>query len=166
MELKRRWRRQLILLNKKFRITEMKKFTLFLVFAGLTISCNTSDDEGSAISEPTILGKWYIKGGTSNGGEFQNYNHDCETSRDFQEFFTNGELTFNGHNTSCELNEVELAAWILNGSILTISSSPFDPMLYEYTYIVESLTNDELILKQTVNDPEGIIVYRSTFTRN
>ena len=161
MELKRRWKKQTILLNKKLRIKEMKKFILFLVFTGLTISCNSDDNESA-----TITGKWYIKGGTLNGGEFQNYNHDCETSRDFQEFFTNGELTFNGHNTSCELNEVESAAWILNGNILTISSSPFDPMLYEYTYIVESLTNDELILKQTVNEPEGIVVSLSTFTRN
>lgn len=144
----------------------MKKFILFLLFAGLTLSCNSNDDEGSAISEPTILGKWYIKGGTSNGGEFQNYNHDCETSKDFQEFFENAELTFNGYNAECALSDTQTSIWDLSGNILTVSNPPQDPMIYQYTYVVESLTNDELILKQTVNDPEGIVVYRSTFTRN
>lgn len=144
----------------------MKKIILILIFAGLTQSCNTSDDEGSAISEASILGKWYIKGGTSNGGEFQNYNHDCETSRDFQEFFENAELTFNGHNSACELSDTETSIWDLNGNVLTVSSPPFDPMIYEYTYFVESLTNEELKLKQTVNTPEGTVVYISTFTRN
>jgi hypothetical protein len=144
----------------------MKKIILFLIFAGLTQSCSTNDDEGSAISEASILGKWYIKGGTSNGGEFQNYNHDCETSRDFQEFFENAEFTFNGYNSACELNEVETSMWVLDGNILTVSNTQFDPMIYEYTYFVESLTNEELKLKQTVNTPEGTVVYVSTFTRN
>jgi hypothetical protein len=144
----------------------MKKIILFLIFVGLTQSCSTNDDEGSAISEASILGKWYIKGGTSNGGEFQNYNHDCETSRDFQEFFENAELTFNGYNSACELNDVETSIWVLDGNILTVSNTQFDPMIYEYTYFVESLTNEELKLKQTVNTPEGTVVYVSTFTRN
>lgn len=144
----------------------MKKIILFLIIAGLAQSCNTNDDEGSAISEASILGKWFIKGGTSNGGEFQNYNHDCETSRDFQEFFENAELTFNGYNAACELSDTETSIWELNGNILTVSSPPFDPMIYEYTYFVESLTNEELKLKQTVNTPEGTVVYVSTFTRN
>jgi hypothetical protein len=139
----------------------MKKLILFLVFAGLTTSCNSDDNESA-----TITGKWYIKGGTLNGGEFQNYNHDCETKKDFQEFFENGELTFNGFNSQCTLSDTQTSIWDLNGNILTVSSPPQDPMIYEYNYVVESLTNDELILKQTVNDPEGIVVYRSTFTRD
>lgn len=139
----------------------MKKIIIYFVLAGLIFSCNSDDNETA-----TILGKWYIKGGNSNGGEFQNYNHDCETSRDFQEFFENDEVTFNGYNSACELNEVETSIWVLDGNILTVSNTQFDPMIYEYTYVVESLTNEELKLKQTVNTPEGTMVYVSTFTRN
>ncbi len=139
----------------------MKKIILFLIFIGLTSSCN-SDDQDSA----TIIGKWYIKGGVSNGGEFQNYNHDCETSKDFQEFFTNGELTFNGFNSQCTLSDTQTSVWEMNGNVLTVSNTPFDPMIYQYTYVIESLTNEELKLKQTVNEPEGIVVYVTTYTRN
>ncbi len=139
----------------------MKKIILFLIFIGLTSSCN-SDDQDSA----TIIGKWYIKGEVSNGGEFQNYDHDCETSRDFQEFFANGELTFNGFNAECALSDTQTSVWEMNGNVLTVSNTPFDPMIYQYTYVIESLTNEELKLKQTVNEPEGIVVYVTTYTRN
>ncbi|MBN8566177.1 MAG: lipocalin family protein [Flavobacteriales bacterium] len=144
----------------------MKKVILFLLFTGILFSCNSNDDEGSITSEPTILGKWYIKGGTSNGGEFQNYNHDCSTSKDFQEFFENGEFTFNGFNAQCTLSDTQTSIWTLNGNILTVASPPQDPMIYQYTYVIESLTNEELKLKQTVNEPEGVFVYITTFTRN
>lgn len=139
----------------------MKKIVLFLIFIGLTSSCN-SDDQDSA----TIIGKWYIKGGVSNEGEFQNYNHDCETSKDFQEFFTNREFTFNGFNSQCTLSDTQTSVWEMNGNVLTVSNTPFDPMIYQYTYVIESLTNEELKLKQTVNEPEGIVVYVTTYTRN
>lgn len=144
----------------------MKKVILFLLFTGILFSCNSNDDEGSITSEPTIIGKWYIKGGTSNGGEFQNYNHDCSTSKDFQEFFENGELTFNGYNAQCTLSDTQTSIWTLNGNILTVASPPQDPMIYQYTYVIESLTNEELKLKQTVNEPEGVVVYITTFTRD
>lgn len=144
----------------------MKKVILFLLFTVILFSCNSNDDEGSTTSEPTILGKWYIKGGTSNGGEFQNYNHDCETSKDFQEFFENGEFTFNGFNAQCTLSDTQTSIWTLNGNILTVASPPQGPMIYQYTYVIESLTNEELKLKQTVNEPEGVFVYITTFTRN
>lgn len=139
----------------------MKKIVLFLIFVGLTSSCN-SDDQDSA----TIIGKWYIKGGVSNGGEFQNYNHDCETSKDFQEFFANGEMTFNGFNAECASSNTQTSVWEMKGNVLTVSNTPFDPMIYQYTYVIESLTNEELKLKQTVNEPEGIVVYVTTYTRN
>lgn len=101
-----------------------------------------------------------------DNGSFENYNHDCSTSKDFQEFFANQELKFNGYNSSCELNDTETSNWALNGNTLTVSNQHFDPMLYEYVYTIESLTSEELILKQTVNEPEGTFIYRTTYTRN
>ena len=85
---------------------------------------------------------------------------------DFQEFFANGELVFNGFNSSCELDDVETSNWVKNGNTLTVSNTNFDPMIYNYTYTIEKLDASKLILKQTVTEPEGIFVYRNTFTRN
>ena len=80
--------------------------------------------------------------------------------------FNNGEITFNGYNSECSLDEIETSLWFLNGNRLTVTNTNFDPMIYEYEYVIESLTSDELILKETVSEPEGTFVYRSTFTRN
>ncbi len=148
----------------------MNKLLLFVSVLALTFtSCSSDDDSNNSqltINSQNILGKWYIKGGTINEGSFVNYNHDCNTDKDFQEFFENGELTFNGYNTECELNEVEMSLWVLNGNILTVSNTNFDPIIYEYTYEIESLTSSELILQQTVTEEEGMVTYRTTFTRN
>ena len=145
----------------------MKNIFLFISVLSLTLlSCNTDDGVGVAITSQNLLGKWYIKGGTVDNGSFENYSHDCSTSRDFQEFFANQELKFNGYTTTCELNDTETSDWILSGNTLTVSNQHFDPMIYEYVYRIESLTSDELILKQSVNEPEGTFIYRTTYTRN
>lgn len=144
----------------------MKKIILgLLIFTLFTTSCSSNDDNGLAVTKQNLLGKWYLKGGTINNGSFQNHEHDCSTSKDFQEFFDNDILTFNGYNTACDLNEVEASNWILNGNILTVSNTNFDPMIYEYEYEIEELTSEELILKQTVTEPEGTSVVKTTFTR-
>lgn len=135
----------------------------FGVIALLLVSCSTDDD---ANTQATLLGKWYLKGGTIADGTFINYNNDCLTERDFQEFFSNGELVFNGHNGSCELHNLETSNWVKSGNTLTVSNTNFDPMIYTYVYTIEKLDATELIIKQTVTEPEGTFVYRNTFTRN
>jgi hypothetical protein len=143
------------------------KRLLFILFFGFSLfSCSSDGDNGLPITSQNLIGKWYIKGGTINNGSFENYNHECSINKDYQEFFSNQELKFNGYNISCELDDIEISDWVLNGRILTVSNQHFDPMIYEYVYTVESLTRDELILKQTVNEPEGTFVYRTTYTRN
>lgn len=142
----------------------MKKLLyVFSVVALLLVSCSKDDDSNA---QATIIGKWYFKGGTINNGSFINYNNDCSTKMDFQEFFANGELVFNGFNSSCELDDVETSNWVKNGNTLTVSNTNFDPMIYNYTYTIEKLDASKLILKQTVTEPEGVFVYRNTFTGN
>lgn len=142
----------------------MKKLLyVFSVVALLLVSCSKDDDSNA---QATIIGKWYFKGGTIDNSSFINYNNDCSTKRDFQEFFANGELVFNGFNSSCELDDVETSNWVKNGNTLTVSNTNFDPMIYEYKYTIEKLDASELILKQTVTEPEGVFVYRNTFTGN
>ena len=145
----------------------MKK--IFLLFTVIVFfGCNSDDNsnENLLINNQDLIGKWYLKGGITNGGDFENYNHDCSTNRDFQEFFPNGELTFNGYNADCELNEVETSLWVLNGSTLTISNTNNDPINYNYSFVIESLTNEELIIKEQVNTPNGEEVNQIYLTRN
>ena len=140
---------------------------LIVLFLGvLVISCSSDSSNGLAITSQNILGKWYLKGGTVNNGPFENYEHDCVDKKDFQEFFSNNELKYNGYDALCEINDTEISEWNLNGNTLTISNQNFDPMLYQYTYTVEKLTSSELVLKQTSTEPDGIFVYRITLTRN
>ena len=142
----------------------MKKIILLFLIA-LSSACSSSDSNGLSITSQNLSGKWYNKGGTVNGGPFQDYVNDCTTSRDYQEFLTNGTLTFNEHNLACEQN-VGTSIWVLNGYEITVSNTPFDPMVYEYKYIIEDLTNQLLILKETVIEPEGTSINRIYFTRN
>ena len=147
----------------------MKKSVILLTLIALTFLGCSSDDDSNAnlvINQQNLLGKWYLKGGTINAGAFEDYDHDCTTNKDFQEFLNNGSVTFNGYNTACELNDVETSSWVLNGNTLTISSPPLDPMIYEYNYLIESLTTQELVLKVTVNTPEGVEIQRIYATRN
>jgi hypothetical protein len=90
----------------------------------------------------------------------------CSHCKDFQEIFDNGELTFNGYNSACEISDTQTSLWVLNGNLLTVSNTNFDPMIYEYIYIIEELTSEELIVKQTVIEPEGTFVVKTTFTRD
>lgn len=143
----------------------MKKIILgLLIFTAFAISCNSDDDNSLVVTKQNLLGKWYLKGGTINNGAFEEYNHDCSTSRDFQEFFDNDILTFNGYNVDCELNEVEESNWSLNGRIITVSI----PNFMEYDIAVEKLTSNELILKQDgINEDTGAVeVVRYYMTRN
>jgi hypothetical protein len=146
----------------------MKKVLYF--FGLLTVilsSCSSDDDSNNIpINSQNLLGIWYIKGGTTNNGPFENYINECPSNKDFQKFLSNGEVTFNGYNSSCMLTNPETSLWLLNGRTLTISNTNFDPMIYTYEYEIESLTANELVLKQIVTEPEGIVTYRTTFTRN
>ena len=110
----------------------MKKIILgLLIFTAFTTSCSSDDDNGLAVTEQNILGKWYLKGGKVNNGAFQNYIHECETLKDFQEFTSDGVITFNGYDSDCILHEVEGSNWTLDGNTLIVSSFDTDPFLFE-----------------------------------
>ena len=137
----------------------------------LFVSCTDEDDDvvitnQMEINNSTISGKWYMKGGTINGGAFDNYAHDCSTNKDYQDFKQNGELDFVGYNSSCAISDTETSLWSLSGNTLTVSSLPGATIPYSYVYQVQSVTSEELVLKQTYNDPSGQIVEVSHYTRN
>ena len=142
---------------------------LFIFF--LFVSCTDADDDmvltnQLEINNSTISGKWFIKGGTINGGAFENYVHDCPTNRDYQDLRQNGEIDFVGFDSSCANTVIETGLWILSGNILTVSSLPDATVPYSYVYEVQVLTSEELVLKQTYNDPSGQVVAVSHYTRN
>jgi hypothetical protein len=56
--------------------------------------------------------------------------------------------------------------YILNGYEITVTNTALDPMIYEYKYVIEDLTNQLLILKQTVTEPGGTSINRIYLTRN
>ncbi len=142
----------------------------------LILSCTDNDDKEIetetgetqlVINNNNIAGKWYLKGASVNGGAFNNHQHDCSTNKDYQEFHLNGELDFTEYNSSCLISDTETSLWNLsNGSTLNVSSLPGAPFSYAYSYEIVSLTSEELILKQTYNDPSGQVVAISHYTRN
>lgn len=145
----------------------MKKLSvLFLIAILYSCSTNQDGDGDLIINSGNLQGKWYIKGGTTDGGAFEDYVHRCPTNRDYQEFLNNGEIKFVGFNLECNPTNTNTSRWNLIGNVLTVSNLPGDPMIYEYTYIIEKLTGNELVTRQTVNDPDGVFVYRITLTRN
>jgi hypothetical protein len=140
---------------------------ILILFLGiLVLSCASCDSDNTDISSQNLLGKWYLKGGTTDNGLFENYEHNCANNKDYQEFASDGKLTFNSFNNSCVIVDTDVSDWILKGNKLTVSSQHFDPMLYEYIFIVEKLTVTELVLKQTIIDAGGTYDYRLTLTRD
>jgi len=142
-----------------------------LFFFFLFVSCTDEDDDmvltnQLEINNSAISGKWYMKGGTINGGVFENYVHDCATNRDYQDLRQNGEIDFVGFDSSCANTGIETGLWSLSGNILTVNNLPGAPIPHSYVYEILSLSSEELVLKQTYNDPSGQVVEVSHFTRN
>ena len=113
----------------------------------LVSSCGSDDNNGLAVTNQNLLGKWYLKGGTTDNGAIENYGHDCPTSKDYQEFLVTGILNFQGYDASCNMQHVESSSWSLNGNVITVVNANFDQVSYNYEYIVEKLTPTTLILK-------------------
>lgn len=144
----------------------MKKYILIVTALLILVACGSDDNGSTVINQANLIGKWYLKGGTVNGGAFENYSHKCTSSKDFQEFFANGNLSFVGYDVECEVSDTESSQWNLNGNILTVSSEEFDPIIHPYEYIIESLTSEELRLKETVEIPSGTETRIIYLTRN
>lgn len=119
---------------------------------GLIFFSCSSDDSGNSFSEAKILGKWNLVGFSDEGGVYYNYDHECETKKNFQEFLSNHELTFNKYNEECVLVENEVSAWELKGNKLIVSNTHFDPMIYTYYYTVVKLTSSELVIESEGED--------------
>lgn len=143
----------------------MKKVFVFLAI--LILSCNSDDNSMASelqINKQNLLGKWYNKGSITNGGSFVNYNHNCTTSKDFQEFLDNDVINYIGFNSSCDNNLIYTNLWYLSDNQLTIDN--FDPAFQTQFYTVLKITNDELKLNQIVNTSNGVENREIYFTRN
>jgi len=140
-----------------------------LFFVGLIIVSCSSDDNSPSNADGELIrnnenltGNWIIKGGTINGGEFQTYENDCATLEDYQQFLANGDLNFIGHDDSCEVAEFETSKWSISGNNLIIDNpAPIN----DYSYEIESLTSEKMILVMTNNSPEGVFTQKSHFER-
>ncbi|WP_313804284.1 hypothetical protein [Flavobacterium sp.] len=144
------------------------KFFLLSISALFLMACNSDDNQNAQqleINETNLLGKWYLKGGTANGGPFENYDNECPTHRDYQEFLLDDDLIFHGANYQCA-DDIETSKWYLSGNELTVFSYLEGQMDYQDTFLIESITTEELILIQTVTEPEGEFVYRIHATRS
>lgn len=128
------------------------KNTVVLFLLGLIFFSCSSDDSRNSFSEAKILGKWNLVGFSDEGGAYHIYNHECETKKNFQEFLSNHELTFNKYNEECVLVENEVSAWQLKGNKLIVSNTHFDPMIYTYYYTVVKLTSSELVIESDGED--------------
>lgn len=143
----------------KSKILIMKKIVFLFIVSIFTLSCS-SDDSSAGFSESKLIGKWYLSGGTTNGGSFESYNHKCAADRDFQEFLSNKELSFNKYNQDCVLANPQVSNWKLEGNILTVSSTNFDPMIYNYKYEIVTLNATELVIEIANETPDGLVSER------
>ena len=148
----------------------MKKIiALSFMFAALA-ACSSDDspsDGNPSHAEPDykqlILGKWYFVGRTENGGPLNAYIHDCPSQRDYEEYKSNGEGGYVGHNTACEVDEQESGLYEIKGNILKIKDTDAFPLNAEYT--ITTLTESELVLTSTSNEPGGQLVTVHKYTK-
>lgn len=147
--------------NKKLN---MKKIILAVLVFATFVGCSSDESGNNSFTTEKLVGKWYLNGGTINNGNFVNYQHNCTTSRDFQEISSNGVITFNGFNSNCDLVEVENSNWTLDGNKFIVKSFPTDPFIYESEFSIQKLTSSELILRQDgINENSGQPEFRTTY---
>ncbi|CAM4008898.1 lipocalin family protein [Flavobacterium antarcticum] len=142
----------------------MRKLILLVVVSIFTFSCS-NDNSSLNVTKSNLIGKWYLTGGSVNGGSFVTYQHDCDSKRDFQDFLSNQVLAFTGFNEDCEISNTEVSNWELNGNKLTVSNTNFDPMNYSYEFIIKRLTTSELIIEISQETSEGTVKEQSVFVR-
>lgn len=147
----------------------MKKIFLLSFILISLFGCNSDDSktENQQLNSNAqkLLGKWYLKGSSINGGVFQSHHHKCPKKKDFQEFLANNSVSFTGYGNDCNVSDTELSAWIVQANVLTVW--PYDPILnYEYKFTIISITSQELTLKMKYATPEGMITEISYYTRN
>lgn len=122
-----------------------KRFLIFTVFTIFVVGCS-SDSDGNSITEANVLGKWYLSGIKINNEPFTAQTHDCTTSKDFNEIFSNHHIVYTGYGTDCAVDDTEDNTWSLEGKVFSIiydGSTPTD------VYEIIKLTDTEMRMKQT-----------------
>ena len=139
----------------------------FIILSIMLAFTGCSDDDnvpatGHLNVGQSLVGKWSIEGGTINGGDFENYIHECAASKDYQEFTAEGIVRYAGHGQDCEVNDTQDSSYSVTGNILTVQDEN-DPAANVFTIV--SVTSEDMILERTVNTPGGTQTQRSYFTR-
>ncbi|MFT7251992.1 MAG: hypothetical protein ACI9FW_001747 [Flavobacterium sp.] len=145
------------------------KHILFVFISIVITSCNSNDDSDAMsinleINKQNLIGKWFVKEESTNGGGFENYQHNCTTLKDFQELLVDNTMKFVGYDSNCQINDLQEGIWYLDGTELMIDN--YDPITSPDFFTVLSVTLDELRLKQTANTPNGVEVYEIHLTKN
>jgi hypothetical protein len=145
------------------------KHILFAFIAIVITSCNSNDDSDISstnleINKQNLIGKWFVKEESINGGSFENHQHDCSTLKDYQELLVDNSMKFVGYDSNCQIIDFQEGIWNLVGTELMISN--YDPIILPDFFTVLSVTRDELKLKQTTNTSNGVEAYEIHLTRN
>lgn len=122
------------------------RFLFFALISVMFLGCSSDSGNSLPITEENLLGKWYFKGITINNGLIENYEHDCPSSRDYQEILSSHNLKYYHHGTDCQISDIGNCSWILDGKQLTVIDQ--DPIVVgPNIYTVVSITQKELILR-------------------
>ena len=141
----------------------MKKL-LFFVASIVLVGCSDDDSQDNRSNEELIVGKWATLGSVRNDGPFVEYENDCPTQKNYNEFLSDGTITYYGYNSECENVEVEPGTYEVDGDILYLYDS-FDPPL-DKEFTIVSLDEEELVLYRSFTDgPDGQITETVTLER-
>ena len=141
----------------------MKPRILFLSVIALLLAACSSDSD--SVKEEKLLGKWYFKGAKLTGREYQEYQHECPTAKDYQEVLSSHEMRYYAYGTDCTQSESGIRFWSLEDGKLTVTNP--DPLVvFDNVYKIVKLTNKELTLRIDLDTPTGTDSDFYYYTRN
>ncbi len=134
------------------------KFLSLVALISIMFSCSSDDGgESTSVTKEQLVGKWslFSEKETASGTIVfeENWEHSCDSKKDFVEFYENGEFDWIEHLSSCEVNEFssnQEATYSLSGNTLTFEG---DPELDSSK--IESISSTTLVVK-TEETFEGI----------
>lgn len=155
---------QCVIIATNLKKLTMKKISITLASAlvlGLSFTSCSSDDNGGAVSEAKILGKWefnkekYSANGVASAEtDYEDNEEGC--SKDYIEINEDGTSEFGDYwNSECEL-DVYGSTWSLDGKTLMIDGE---------TYTVQSVSGSSMKLKTVYTEDEIEWTEVYTFTK-
>lgn len=138
----------------------MKKLGFLLLT--LSILACTSNDEGIAINQENLIGKWYFAGEKVNSEPYFEYQNLCGTARDYMELTADGGIIFEYKADCTESNLNEPAEWSFNGMAFTFTD--YDPAAsFEGFFKIIQVTQNKLTLQQRIEYLDGEVQIVTTY---